>query len=89
MCNGEKSFVIDETLTSTDITKMFGKMTRDSKMFNFNQDVNVLDLQFQDQTFGITLFRCNSKTVEPITPFLSVYVHSDNQTLIAKFKVHH
>ena len=69
MCNGEKSFVIDETLTSTDITEMFEKMTRNSKMLNLNQDVNILDLQFQDQTFGITLFCCNSKTVEPITPF--------------------
>ena len=53
---------------------------------NVSQIANVIDLKFQGQTFGISVFCCNSKTVRHRVVHFYQRVHVDKSAYVVKFQ---
>ena len=61
-----------------------GKSTMDIRPSNFSRIVDVLGLQFQRQTFEISPFCYNYKTVGTISITFGTYLYDDKATFVVK-----
>ena len=60
--------------------------TRCLRLSIYNQIVDVVDLHYQGQTFGISMFCYNSKTADSRTIIFGIYVHVVEEANLTKFQ---